>query len=677
MGLKKIAVLSTSIAMTLSAVGITSQTHAASKINSSAYYLTPPGEIHPEYGALRGDCQPGPGKVPDWIDSTIDNELFYKNWLKTTTTLCVNLQNIKSDQVGTSTEADEIHWRNDNQWIFRGSGSTYTSYPSIPDIFNKGIFPWKPDGGHLTFRPRVGEKKSGISSTSYSFNLARMFAANAYIINAPGGVDLDKTLDSWEQEIAFPGGIAPQYIQGVFLSGNHVQGNFFSRWISDDYFANRSYYNYHAAQGNQFDLHLHSQKYSSYIDQPGEYLAKSNPFFTVNGIAKGEGIHRLKDNEKIKIVAMQESDGKKLPADIRYWYVAGLGVIRPNADEDPSCIMLPGHLQQNQNMLVQAAFGPDDTLRTSSVGKRCMLDGQADGFNLRDKYFTDYATVKPFWITPLAPGQVGGWTIHVPGARLHSAAGASTGSTSQAMELGWQDKQHIDHRSQISQVVRLTHSDPKRNHIKSALTFRYGNNPQPWCAKPEDTLWNGVLKSGSQDFDVVVTIAGSDTLVAQRDFKLGTSAQFLVDDDGKNSRMNPGWKYQSLGLFVPVGAKDVELSVKFISKSQDDACHPIISDVNISTVTGKVSILSERNITGPKVVSAGELVQVDAVDMLGSYSDATEINWRIEPKITLIQSGPVARFTVPAETPAQNYRVIVNVPELGLEKEHIIQVKTP
>jgi hypothetical protein len=106
--------------------------------------------------------------------------------------------------------------------LFYGAGNHYYETGAV---FSQGLAPINFDGS-LALRPGFGTQ-SALKSTSFSESEAAMYAQRStsakhyvYIINAPGGVDVDNTLHrvpgNSAYEIAFPGGIQPAFIKGVF-----------------------------------------------------------------------------------------------------------------------------------------------------------------------------------------------------------------------------------------------------------------------------------------------------------------------------------------------------------------------------------------------------------------------------------------------------------------------------
>ncbi|MEG3126518.1 hypothetical protein SC171_04685 [Pantoea cypripedii] len=543
-----------------------------------------PGELHPDYGKLREACVPTAGKIPEWADGEMVSAPWYQHWLNTTVSLCINLKNIEKDQ---TIPFEKIHWREDSEILFRSTGSTLTSIPSIPDVFLKGFFPWQPDGGNLAMVSGISTQESGITSTSYNIMHTRFFGVNTYIIDAPGGVDVDNSFGVNEQEIAFPGGIQPDYIHGVIASSTKDWPGV--AWVGTDYFLNPNYRNFAPSQPGQVDLILSSTGRALFGRGANSNAADNSIHFLLDGKAIKPGITRLPETQSMTLAAV---DAAQQYVPLSYWYISGLGAVTANDNENPSCIKLPGGMSYHNTIIAQAVqhFKP----RPDASDKPCLLANSSELISIKDRSFTDTGKVKDYSVRYLNEGSHGGWEVE-GGAFIFSAKGTHTGSESQALEPSraeYQGKNYYLYPGKISQKVSFIKPDTERSaHLKSVLLFRLGNNTQPWCAKPADSQWQGSLAflQGSQDVEVTVKLEGQELPVAQKRYNLGTSSEFVIDQEGKRkyARMNPQWQSYALALDLPHPHEDLHLTIEFASKSKErEACGALISDVDLISTYG-------------------------------------------------------------------------------------------
>ncbi|MDG4857137.1 hypothetical protein P8605_03030 [Streptomyces sp. T-3] len=170
---------------------------------------------------LPAECRPGTGKTPPWLaklsppeQAKYTGQQWYKDWLSTTMSLCTDLTHLATDN-----PQHTLKWRTDKALLFRGAG---LGSHSVPDhVFTVGADPWDlTAGGNLKIRPGVGIKNSALSSTTYRNRHARYFGTWVYVIDAPGGIQVDGVLHgdpvADESEIAFPGGIRPERIMAAY-----------------------------------------------------------------------------------------------------------------------------------------------------------------------------------------------------------------------------------------------------------------------------------------------------------------------------------------------------------------------------------------------------------------------------------------------------------------------------
>ncbi|MDT0472922.1 enterotoxin A family protein [Streptomyces sp. DSM 41014] len=118
---------------------------------------------------------------------------------------------------------DYVVDRTSNEPLYRSD----TRDPSV--IFNQGFQPKNPAGADLWNYVLTNQPAQYVSTTtSDHLNWGPQYV---YDIRAPGGIDINATYGSHspypdQQEIAFPGGIKPEYIKGVWQmnpDGTHGQ----------------------------------------------------------------------------------------------------------------------------------------------------------------------------------------------------------------------------------------------------------------------------------------------------------------------------------------------------------------------------------------------------------------------------------------------------------------------
>ncbi|MCE7052675.1 ADP-ribosyltransferase [Streptomyces purpurascens] len=110
----------------------------------------------------------------------------------------------------------EPSWRTSCGTLYRADGRG----PSV--IFEEGFHPKDVLAGQYDLEKYVlVNQPSPYVSTSYDHDLYKQWRPGFnYYVDAPGGIDVNKTIGDthkWadQQEVAFPGGVARQYIIGV------------------------------------------------------------------------------------------------------------------------------------------------------------------------------------------------------------------------------------------------------------------------------------------------------------------------------------------------------------------------------------------------------------------------------------------------------------------------------
>ena len=152
-------------------------------------------------------------------------------------------------------------WRTTDETLWRIGGKR-----SLDQIFSEGIVPRDPLETNLDVMVRTGQPSAFVSTTS-DRNLI-WDGIFKYEIEAPGGIDVGRTFErvegteAWkasgwesEHEIAFPGGIAPEFIRGAYrLDAQHN----IVEWIPNPNFAGRN-----PLPDLAGDLRLHAEAPSS------------------------------------------------------------------------------------------------------------------------------------------------------------------------------------------------------------------------------------------------------------------------------------------------------------------------------------------------------------------------------------------------------------------------------
>ncbi|SDN53274.1 hypothetical protein SAMN04487981_105356 [Streptomyces sp. cf386] len=134
-------------------------------------------------------------------------------------------------------------WRTTDETLWRIGGKR-----SVDQIFSDGLRPRDPLDTNLDSMVRTGQPSAFVSTTTDQ-NLI-WDGTFKYEIEAPGGIDVGRTFqraegtEAWkasgweaEREIAFPGGIAPEFIRGAYqLDAQHN----IVEWIPNPNFAGRN-----------------------------------------------------------------------------------------------------------------------------------------------------------------------------------------------------------------------------------------------------------------------------------------------------------------------------------------------------------------------------------------------------------------------------------------------------
>ncbi|WP_261119709.1 hypothetical protein [Serratia quinivorans] len=177
--------------------------------------------------------------LPDELKGKINENNFYNNYLKTTMNLYVNLGFVFSDNKGRPVvfrmnENNRIlfHGDEENRPPYLASNGNESLGPEL--IFGGGGTPPDVAGSLLMF---PGYYRGSLESYTYSLPVANgydgisspiylpsAFPDNShfvYLSNAPGGIEVSKSLDGIkpsEAEVAFPGGVRSKWIIGVFIT---------------------------------------------------------------------------------------------------------------------------------------------------------------------------------------------------------------------------------------------------------------------------------------------------------------------------------------------------------------------------------------------------------------------------------------------------------------------------
>ncbi|MGW1892562.1 scabin-related ADP-ribosyltransferase [Streptomyces sp. NPDC002004] len=108
-----------------------------------------------------------------------------------------------------------VTWRESHEQLYRND----TRPPSV--IFNQGFAPQDPYNPDLDSYVNKSEHSAFVGTTNNEAFASKWGAKYVYDIDAPGGIDINQTFGpdspfSHEDEIAFPGGVRPEYIKGVW-----------------------------------------------------------------------------------------------------------------------------------------------------------------------------------------------------------------------------------------------------------------------------------------------------------------------------------------------------------------------------------------------------------------------------------------------------------------------------
>ena len=177
-------------------------------------------------------------KYPLWINEMstseqekLKNSDFFKQWLLTTTTLYPDLRKCYSLDLFSNMKNIplwDLKWRNDNFFLFHGDEKGRP----IAEIKQQSLTPAAIESD-ITIRGKLYNEC--IEYTTYSFGMGTALAVQdstvdvvdkgprnryIYMIDAPGGVDVDKTINDTsgniDLEVDFLGGVDIQYIIGAF-----------------------------------------------------------------------------------------------------------------------------------------------------------------------------------------------------------------------------------------------------------------------------------------------------------------------------------------------------------------------------------------------------------------------------------------------------------------------------
>ena len=417
-----------------------------------------------ELAEVPAHCLPLPGRMPAWVadNDPILDQAYYQNWLKTTTTLCVNLKNAEEENRKPHPNSfKEIAWitNNPERWLF--SGSEIGRKPE--EAFNVGLVPGNPDGGHLgMFRGPSDASISGIIYTTYRGSYAAEYGRYVYAIDphAPGGVNTDASFDymTIQDEIDFFGGISAQYLRGVYVQTMNADGSFgmpFERYIPNPNYLNQD--KYPAPEQDQIELLVSKGQDRSTGTLP------DNSYLTIDGEAEGNGIHMLSKDKMIKVQSFN-ADGT--PNINTRWWVNGF-----TGEKLTSCIFVPtsDKIAVDQHMILSAMtimpFGGDG-------GSDECISLQLDP--IQDMQFMGHKDFSNDYQAEFISGIFGGWNA-IKTVMLNSQL---VSQLAQGQSIDLNDNVDSFSNGIPGMIEQRVHAQMGKNW---RLTFRASNNVRPGC----------------------------------------------------------------------------------------------------------------------------------------------------------------------------------------------------
>ncbi|MGS0742581.1 scabin-related ADP-ribosyltransferase [Glaciimonas sp. GG7] len=488
---------------------------------------------------IPAECIPVDGKEPVWADPETQQQPWYQAWLKTTTTLCVNLKNALSDnQNHQAYTVDQIVWRTDGRWLFR---SVDGKYDPAEKVFEHGLLPWMPNGGNLKIRPGLSSTNSGLTSTAYAPVLTMGIDDYLYILDVTGGgiaveESIGGVLGTAEDEVAFPGGVKAAHIKGMLVKENGGMA----------YIANPGYVNYQIVPAGSVELLGASSGVA------GEHIV-----IDVNGQSDDSGIHRFSDKAVKTITAIDRRNGK--PRNVTWW-VNGLKRTDPHF---APCLELPASLQIDRQILLVAHTGGNaaNAVEIPSTDLECARFNELpmrDGKMLQEKVMNAVAH-------PKSAGETfGGWQATKP-VRLMANFVLGIGQDAQAVDLhgqvDWLGAPGIP--GGFEQDIYILRDQELR------ISFLAGKNFFPRCAS--DSHQSPFFK-GDQTFKVQL-INELNRVVLEKAVNLGVATELR-----STGYMNPEWQKESIRYYNNERYEDFKL--RFISTSEEGkACGAMITNV--------------------------------------------------------------------------------------------------
>ncbi|MGS0740638.1 scabin-related ADP-ribosyltransferase [Glaciimonas sp. GG7] len=524
-------------------------------LSSSATISNSPILISPflptNYQSIPEKCVPN-DKDPQWLLSSKDpikEQMWYRNWLSTTTTFCANLHKAQSDNAENS-QFKEIIWAAGTtpNWLFSGSELART-----PDeVFTFGLVPANPNYGHLKL-VAGGDAvyDSALIYTSRNGAVAPAYGKYVYVINAPGGIDADRSVGKeqgagWD-EIDFAGGVQTRFIHGSFIQTDYgdTYGMPFVRYEKNPHYIKCTI---------DADCIVPEDEIEMIITKSG--LDGEQLHVLVNDTFSASGLYKINANNNATLRALN-ADGT--PNKNVQWWVNG-----HTGERASSCAIVPMGVNIDRHIMLTAqteSFRGDWTENNSD---ECVYIYSEP---LRDGQFLDYNNFPWERKSIVVLGNFGGWNAS-PAVILHSALSAQTGSDSQAIELNSQTGYAP---GSIKQTIHPEPSQIQPLQPDWNLSFRVGSNPKLWCAADSEKF------PGKQTFEVSIG------------FNLGASNQDILVKKSFSVDASQQWRNEIIEFTSIYGGMDFVQNhpqIQFQSTSKEgEACGALVSDIALERIT--------------------------------------------------------------------------------------------
>ncbi|MGZ9710789.1 scabin-related ADP-ribosyltransferase [Glaciimonas sp. GNP009] len=503
------------------------------------------GDIDVPY-VVPEECLPVKGKEPIWATDAIKEQRYYQDWLKATTTICVDLTAAPGHNAVNNPSGEDLPmvWRNDKRWQLRA----IKSHVNPDDIFQKGDIPGKTVDGNLTLEPfyhGISGKESALKSTTYSSSVTSFYGDMLYMIDAPGGINVNNTLpkysgDHFTNEIAFPGGFKRQFIRGVFsvperVSNGSKHSNNFTKYQANPYYA-------------KFDpTPLGKVDVATTAEGPFGHeltLQVNRPATRSDGYP----IYRIAGTDTVTISAL-DSHGKFRNVS---WMVNGTNA-HVNLNNYGHCLNLPASMQVDGNIVVTAV----DNSQEAATGEAACVE--VERHLVDDGKFLEHPINKE---DPgvVVVGNFGSWeALKAVTLYTDKIIGKSLPGNTRAVMLN-STRANGGEAGVIEGSVKAL-DESRRGNLK--ISFYAGNNVMPKCGK-------GLALGGDQTF-MLEAFDRAGTIIASKAFNIGSA--------NKNSShyLTPNWRPLEM-IFEP---SNEDMKLRFTSTSEGAfACGSMITDVH-------------------------------------------------------------------------------------------------